>query len=167
MGSYNALDVVLRQDALSNIPSLWVSVHDAEIKIDVEYYNEDVPVMVPVTVNVFHVDTLISIKNCQATIKSGPRVIADGYTDSNGTVTFQNIEVGSYTLRVIMDGYTMLDDSIQVLEPAVEYDVYLTPIPAEPLPWWTLPAAVGGIGIVGLVLLNRKGYSMPPIIVMR
>ncbi len=166
---FSELDVGLDQDAQANIPSTFLSMHDAQIKIDIEYYTDIPPVKVPVTINVFNQDTGEIIKEARVTIKSGPRVVADGYIDSNGTVTFQNIDVGSYTLRVIASGYNMLNQTIQVMEPAVEYDAFLVPIPAEPLAWWIIPAVVGGIGLGGLVLLKGppKMPRMPHITVVR
>ncbi len=169
ISSFSELDVGLDQDAQANIPSTFLSMHDAQIKIDIEYYSETAPVRVPVTINVFNQDTGETIKESRVTIKSGARVVADGYTDSSGSVIFQNIDVGSYTLRVIASGYTMLDESITVLAPGVEYDVFLVPIPSKPLDWWIIPVIVGGIGVGGFVLLKGtpKMPHIPQIMIVR
>jgi len=161
-----SLGFILHQHVMVGLFSAFVGIHDNKIIMDCEYYDENPPVRVPVTVNVFDQDTGKLLKNTRVTIKSGARVVADGYTDSNGSVTFQNIDVGGYTLRVTFSGYNMLEQAIQVAAPGVEYDVYLVPIPAEPLDWWVIPAAVTGLGIGGLVLLKGRP-KMPQIMVMR
>ncbi|MBA7682853.1 hypothetical protein ES703_91208 [subsurface metagenome] len=159
------LSLWLHQHSKVGLPAEYLALHDNKIVINCEYYNEIPPVRVPVTVNVFNQKTGAALKNAQVTIKSGARIIADGYTDGNGRIVFERIETGGYTLRVIAAGYFMLEQAIQVAEPAVEYDANLVPIPEEPLDWWVIPAIVAGLGIGGLVLL--KGKPAPPIIMVR
>jgi len=161
-----ALGLVLHQHAVVGLFSSEVQIHDNKIVINCEYYNEIAPVYVPVTIRVSNQDTGAPLKNAQVTIKSGARIIGDGYTDNNGVKVFDRIQTGGYTLRVTASGYYMLEQSIEVAAPAVEYDALLVPVPAEPLDWWVIPAIVGGVGIGGLVLLRGRP-KMPPIMVVR
>ncbi len=161
-----SLGLWLHQHSKVGLFSDYLALHDNQIVINCEYYNDVPPTYVPVTVNVLNQDTGASLKNARVTIKSGARVIADGYTDGNGIVVFDRIQIGGYTLRVIASGYYKLELAIAVATPAVEYDVNLVPIPAKPLDWWVIPAAVGGIGIGGLVLLKGRPKT-PQIMVVR
>lgn len=168
--SYSELDVGCRQEVIAGLPSTWVSVHDADIKVDIEYYVDTAPERASVTINVFDQETGKAIKSARTTIKSGATIIADDYTDSQGTVTFQNITVGSYTVRVMADEYNMLENSIEVTAPAVEYDVFMVPIPTEPWPWWTIPV-VAGAGLLTFITvvpaLARRQPQQQPIILVK
>ena len=124
--------------------------HIAEVRLDGEYYNEIIPVTADVKITVKNSKTGALVKNAYVALMSGAQVLAEDYTDG-GVVLFENIDEGSYTIKVEAGGYNDFDQSIEVKAPSVWYIVKIVPIPVTPTPswvWW----AIGGVAALGAIV---------------
>ena len=154
------LDVNLYQWASIFLPGVSVIMHDAEIIINGEYYTDIPPEQVSVRLAVTNSKTGALVKGAYVALMSGARVVADGHTDG-GEVLFENIDEGSYTVKVLASGYYSFEQSIEVEPPSVWYVLKIVPIPTVPIPdwvWW----AVGGVAALGAItvipsIIKRKG----------
>lgn len=136
----------LKVDIFSIIAIGYLERHQAELRVDCEYYSYEPPETADVDVNVVNKQTGRAVWRALVEILSGAVVVASGLTDFNGNISFANIEEGSYTLRVTASGYYEFSQSIEVIPPKVSYRVKLAPVPSI-LPWWVLP--LGVIAVVG------------------
>ena len=125
--------------------------HVANLTMDCEYYVDVPPDLVDVTITALNRETSERVSGARVRLMAGPKLIADGYTDG-GSKPFNNIDEGSYRLIVEKGGFESHESTIDVVPPAVMYDIRLTPIPVPPLPWWTW-YLVGGIGVVGALTI--------------
>lgn len=163
--TYSELDVVLWQVASVLIGG--ITVHDAELILQGEYYLDVPPPTANVTIIVENRETGGLISKARVKLLSGTQVVADKYTDG-GEVTFLNIDEGSYMLSIGVSGYESFESMIEVVAPAVEYTARLTPIPVSPLPWWVIPAVVGTIAIGGIsVFSGLVKKPSPPVYVVK
>jgi hypothetical protein len=146
-----------------------VAGHDGNpILLTGRYFTDKPPEMADVIVRVLDRYTTSPVRRAYVALKVGDVVKADGYTGSDGRVTFKNIEEGSYALYVQKEGYHDVTTGIDVKPPRVEKTVYLTPLPTKPFPWeWV---AVGGLVIVGggtLMALARRRKPEERIVVVK
>ena len=153
------LDVNLYQYASISLPGASVIIHDAEITLDGEYYTDVPPVQVPVRLTVVNNKTGALVKGAYVALMSGARVVAEGHTDG-GEVKFENIDEGSYTVKVQAGGYHDFEQSIEVVPPSVWYVVKIVPIAVVPTPTWVY-WAVGGVAALGAItvipaIIRRK-----------
>jgi len=138
----------------------WCTLHCAEVTLSAEYYSDVPPVTADVKLTVTNSKTGALIKGAYVALMSGARVVANGYTDG-GEVLFENIDEGSYTVRVLAGGYYDFEQSIEVVSPSVWYEIKIVPIPVEPIPTW-LWYVVGGVAVLGAItvipsIIKRKG----------
>jgi hypothetical protein len=152
------LDVFLPMYA--NAALGWVKDFVRAIKLDCEYYSEEPPVTASAKITVTNSETGAIVKGATVAIMSGTRVVASGYTDSSGNVTFNNVEEGSYTLKIVAGGYYSFETGISVKAPEVWYEAKIVPIPVAPTPNWVY-WVVGGVAALGAItiipsLVRRK-----------
>lgn len=166
IGGYAELEIRLHQHAVCRPPESYVAIHVAKMILSGLYYTDVPPERGDVTINVTNCETGAFISNALVTLKSGAVVVARKYTNG-GSVTFSNIDVGSYTIKVVKGEYEPLTDSIEVIVPAVEYDVCLMPIPVAPLPWWAIPAVAGTVVIGGVATISGMRKARPPVYVVK
>ena len=145
-----------------------IELHDAELKLDMEYYSETPPETATVKLTVANSQTGGLVKGAYVALMSGARIVASGYTD-DGNVVFNNIEEGSYTVKVLAGGYYDFEQSIDVEPPSVWYTIKIVPIPVTPVPTWVY-WAVGGVAALGAVtvipsLIRRKGEEERVVVV--
>jgi hypothetical protein len=126
--------------------------HVAEIKLDGEYYTVEAPPTASVRITVKNKDTGGLVGKARVAIMSGAVVIADGYTDG-GEITFNNVDEGSYTLRISAGGYYSFEYSIDVVAPSVWYTASLVPIPITPLPDWVKYVGVGLAALTAIAVV--------------
>jgi hypothetical protein len=122
------------------------------------YYTDEPPPMADVSIRVLDRQKMTPIKGAYVALKVGDIIKADGYTDTDGKVLFQNIEEGGYTLYVYKEGYHELSTGIDVEPPKVDKTVYLTPVPSAPIPWTWIAIGVGVVvvGGVAIAALTRR-----------
>jgi len=149
----------------------WVDLHGSNIILTGEYYVTIPPPTATIKVNIVNRDTMKPVNRAYVALISGAIVVADGFTDSSGDISFNNIDKGSYTLRVTAGGYRDFEQSIDVMPPTVSYRVKVVPIPVTPLPWWLVPVVIGtvvlGGGAVVYTISKKPAVPSPPVIVMR
>ena len=140
--------------------------HFAKMLITFEYVPEVPPEPATVKIYVYDRQTNKPIGGALVQILSGNKIIAEGYTRSDGWVVFNNVPAGfegiSYTLLVTKSGYHDYSDSIDVVPGTNEFRVALTPIPSPPIPWnWIIGgAAVIVIGGTAMALMGRKSREI-------
>jgi len=138
----------------------YATLHNAKLTISGEYYTNIPPVTATVKLTVTNSKTGALVKGAYVALMSGAVVVADGYTDG-GEITFENIDEGSYTVKVQAGGYHDFEQSIEVSPPSVWYVVKIVPIPVTPIPTWVW-YAVGGVAALGAItvipsIVKRKG----------
>jgi hypothetical protein len=138
----------------------WCTLHCAEVTLSAEYYSDIPPVAADVKLTVTNSKTGALVKGAYVALMSGARIVADGYTDG-GEITFENIDEGSYTVKVLASGCYDFEQSIEVEPPSVWYEIKIVPIPVEPIPTW-LWYVVGGVAALGAItvipsIIKRKG----------
>ncbi len=138
--------------------------HLRNVTFTVEYVPEVPPKPATIHVHVYDSQTSRPVKGAYVQILSGNKVIAPGYTGSDGWVTFYNIPGGeegvSYTLSVLKSGYEKYLDEITVAPGEWSFAVPLVPIPTPPLPDWVKWAAIGSAvvvaGGIAMAAVSRK-----------
>lgn len=146
----NVLDVQF-YEAASGFVIGYATLHCSQVKLDYEWYSDITPVTASVRLTVTNSKTGTLVKDAYVALMSGAVIIADGYTDG-GEVTFENIDEGSYTVKVLAGGYYNFEKSIEVAPPSVWYTAKIVPIPVTPIPSW-LWYAVGGVAALGAVTI--------------
>jgi len=152
------LQFILRMDCDGGMVG-YATLHHAKLKIDGEYYNDVPPVTATVRLTITNSKTGALVKGAYVALMSGARIVADGYTDG-GEVKFENINEGSYTVKVVAGGYYEFEQSIEVEPPSVWYVIKIVPIPTVPTPTWVY-WAVGGVAALGAItvipsIIRRK-----------
>jgi hypothetical protein len=145
----------------------WVG-HVAEVRLDGEYYNDIPPETASVKITITNRQTGALVSKAYVALMSGAVVVASGYADG-GVVTFENIDEGSYTIKVQAGGYNDLEQSIEVKSPSVWYVVKIVPIPVTHIPTWVY-WAVGGVAALGAITVIPSVIRRKPeekIIVVR
>jgi len=138
----------------------WCTLHCAEVTLSAEYYSETPPVTATVRLTVTNSKTGALVKGAYVALMSGVRIVAEGYTDG-GEVIFENIDEGSYTVKVLAGGYHDFEQSIEVETPSVWYVIKIVPVEVAPLPTWVW-YAVGGVAALGAItvipsIVKKKG----------
>jgi hypothetical protein len=167
ISNVNELDVRVWQDTNIYLGT-YVDIHANRIKLDCEYYSKTPPETATVKITVANSQTGDLVKGAYVALMSGARIVASGYTD-DGNVVFNNIEEGSYTVKVLAGGYYDFEQSIDVEPPSVWYTIKIVPIPVTPVPTWVY-WAVGGVAALGAVtvipsLIRRKGEEEKIVVV--
>ena len=122
---FSNLNFNVKQEVQANAPSTTVVENDGYFIIEGEYYTETPPARATVMINVFDRDNQTNISGADVSIMNGPIVIAKDFTNGGGVI-FNNIDEGSYSLKVRKSGYEPYEQSIQVISPEVIYDVSLS-----------------------------------------
>lgn len=162
---YSKLDIQLAQTCHVSTGSYIAHVRD--LLMAFEYWVDVPPELCEVKIDVKNKETGGAVSKAYVALMSGTTVVADGYTDG-GTITFRNVDEGSYTIKIAVSGYRDFVYAIEVTPPSVWYTAYIVPIPKPPLPWWVIPLiAVGGIGTAGVVAYGVLKKPSPPVVVMR
>lgn len=165
---YTNLNITLKQGCGVLTGSYYSDIRD--VAISCEYYTVEPPPTCDVKIDVKNRETGAGVPKAYVALMSGATVIADGYTDS-GSITFHNVDEGSYVLRITAGGYDTLELAVDVKSPSVWYIARLVPIPSVPLPSWVIPAVVvvlvlGGTGVAYSVL-KKPAPPTPPVIITR
>jgi len=165
LSTVQLLDIDMHMDLDAGVG--YATLHNAKLKLSGEYYTDDPPETATVRLTVLNSKTGALVKNAYIALMSGARIVADGYTDG-GEIIFENIDEGSYTVKVLASGYYAFEQSIEVEPPMVWYEIKIVPIPTAPIPWWTW-YAVGGVMALGAITVIPKviGKKEKPIIVVR
>lgn len=159
---YTELDVELWQKADIFTDSLLI--HDAELTVQAEYFTDTPAPTASVRIDVQNKDTGAGVSKAYVALMSGAVIVVDGYTDG-GTITFNNVDEGSYVVKIIASGYHAFDTAIDVIPPSVWYIAKLVPVPSVPLPWWALPVGIGVAVVFGLAFISRPKPT--PIMVLK
>jgi len=159
------LDFRLWQDVAFGFPSTGpLAMHAANIKVDCEYYSDIPPETATVRLTVIDSKSGKLVSDAYVALMSGARVVADGYTDG-GEVIFENVEEGSYTVKVLAGGYYNFEMAVDVEPPSVWYELRIVPIPTPPIPDWVKYAVIGtGVLIGAVAVLKRK---KPEVVVVK
>lgn len=152
------LQFILRMDVDGGIG--YATLHNSKLTISGEYYTDVAPVTADVRLTVTNSETGALVKGAHVFLMSGATVIRDKYTDG-GEVLFENVDEGSYTVKVQAGGYHDFEQSIEVKAPSVWYVIKIVPIPTVPVPSWVY-WAVGGVAALGAItvipsIIRRKG----------
>jgi len=99
----------------------------------------------------------------------GATIIAEGYTGTigvdHGVVEFGNLEEGSYMVNATKSGFHTYSVAVAVTGNYTNmYDMTMTPIATEPLPWWALPLGAGLLFVGALAWIKRPKQ---PVVVIR
>jgi hypothetical protein len=131
--------------------------------LTVEYVPSTPPTPATVHIYVYNRQTSKPVGSALVQLLSGDKIIAQGYTGSDGWVTFNNVPSGeegvSYTLDVLKSGFVEYKESVDIVPGENSIKVALTPSPTPPIPWeWIIAgAAVVVIGGVAIAATRRKG----------
>jgi len=153
----NLLDIDLHMDVDAGVG--YCTLHNQKIKLEGEYYTDVPPATATVRITLTNRDTGGLVGGAYIALMTGAQVVASGYTDG-GEVTFNNVDEGSYTVKILAGGYYYLEESIEVVAPEVWYQLQITPESSPPIPWyyWLVGGvvAVGGIVIVSGMLKKKE-----------
>lgn len=152
------LDLQLWQTCFANIA--WINVHDSSLFLSMVGYDDTPSPTAALQFTVTNKQTGAPLANAHVVVLAGNRVVADGRTDLTGSVSFSNVDEGSYEVVITASGYHELGQSMAVKAPSTWYRLSLTPMP--PIDWmawlmenWYVPVGVGA-GVLVLLLLWPK-----------
>jgi len=154
IAGYNTLQVALYASGMC-LSGGFVD-HFKEIKFNIRYVPDVEPEPATVRIYVSNRQTGTPVNRAYVALKDGTRVVADGYTGSDGWIEFLGVPGGvvgiGYDLTVTASGYYSYSDSIFV-EPGVNsFTFKLAPTPEQPIPWWTW-WLVGGVAVIGAITI--------------
>ena len=156
----SVLALSLQQKTVAGGLSTSTTQHVALVTVGCEYYATTPPPTSTVKITVVNKQTSKAVKNAYVVLLIGTSIEADGYTDSNGELVFQNVTQGGYILSVRANGYYSFESAIEIEGASVWYQVKLAPTPSVPLPDWVKYAAIGGVALVSVVgvgtILKRR-----------
>lgn len=145
--------------------------HFMDIKFSIRYVPDVPPEPSTVRIFVTNRETGNPVNRAYVALKEGTRVVADGYTGSDGWVEFQNVPGGTvgigYDLTVTASGYYSYTDTVLVQPGVNSFNIELTPTPTEPPPWWTWWLVGGVVAIGAITILPSVLKREKPIYVVR
>jgi len=168
---YDTLDVELWQKL--TVLTGGFSAHWANTLITVEYVPTTPPTPATVHIYVYDRQTSKPVGGALVQLLSGNKIVAQGYTGSDGLVTFQNVPGGeegvSYTLLVAKSGYEDYKDEVEVVPGENSFRVPLVPIPTPPLPDWVKWLAIGSAVVVvgGVAIAATRKPAKPEVVVVK
>ena len=165
---YSKLDVELW--ASNEVFTGYLETHYANVLLTVEYVPETPPEPATVKVYVYNRQTGSAIIGAYVALLSGNKIVASGYTGSDGWVTLHNIPAGvegvSYTLLVTAGGFHEYKDSVDVVPGENMFRVALAPVPAPPIPWEWVVGGIAAVVIGGVVIATMRRRA-PPVVVVK
>lgn len=135
-----SLDVGLWQAWVAETGS--IELHDAELRLDAEYYSVIPPETAEVRITVRNSKTRTLVKGARVALMSGTRVVAESFTDG-GEVNFLRVDEGSYSIKVLASGYYEFEQAVDVEPPSTWYEVRIVPVEKEPTSDWVTYAVIG------------------------
>lgn len=139
--------------------------HYAEMIVTIDYIPGQPPEPATVKVAVRNRQTARPVSGARVALKSGERIIAEGYTDLNGEITMYNIPAGvegvSYTLVVSASGFYDYSGSVEVKPGTNAFSIDLAPKPFswEELTLWQWLLIGGAVVVVGGVAMAAIGRA--------
>ena len=153
---YSELDVKIYHWAKTYTGA--IEMHTARVKLVIDYETEEPPSSYSVTVRVIDMDTDNPISDCLVRLKQGDSVKYSDKTDKDGTVTFDRVYEGGYTILAIHPSYYDAESPINVCD-----NLFVT-VKMERKPtvideviawfkenWWWI-AGIGGI-LIGVTVI--------------
>jgi len=157
-----ATDLDIGVEQYAGADTGYVALHDGKIVLDGLYDSTDPPEKVTVGLEVLNMETGDPVEEATVRLMTGNRVVASGYTDEMGMVTFQNVDEGSYSVIIRKTGYEAFEQSIDATPPEVGYTFWIAPKPTKPVPWYWY-AGAGAIGIAALLAYTKPPTIMEPL----
>ena len=144
------IDCELYADVLS--ATTGVSSHFSNMTLVFSYIPSTPPTPATVTVYVYDNENGTPIGNAHVSIMSGTNIVGDGYTDSDGWVSIQNIQATEdgtdYVLDVNKSGYSEYKSQITVYPGDNKFKVPLERVKGE-INWGNIAALGVGVAVIG------------------